>query len=90
MSRYIDAEFAKADIDLQETHGFFDNFDLCEFLDEVPTADVAEVRHSNWIKHGDYCSCSECNGSGVSSLNYCPTCGAKMDKEAQDAHRKRT
>lgn len=50
-------------------------------LDKIPAADVSPVVHGHWVKHGDYCTCSECGNSGVSWLNYCSNCGAKMDKE---------
>lgn len=59
-------------------------------LDNVPTADVAPVRHGRWKeqqkKYRIY-SCSECNkvtlfekwGDTVMPYDYCPNCGARMD-----------
>lgn len=54
-------------------------------------ADVIEPKHGRWIplrKEGCY-KCSEClaasrvDNAGIPRLywNYCPNCGAKMDKE---------
>lgn len=58
-----------------------------ELIEKLPAADVAEVKHGQWIKsetEGETLSrCSEC-GYPVShwyTTNYCPNCGARMDKE---------
>lgn len=64
------------------------------FADEPPTAPVALVVHGRWEKsdkfHGYVC-CSICNNAYVSpdwliggKWGYCPSCGAKMDKEGHD------
>lgn len=62
-----------------------------EWLENLPTADVAEVKHGRWeivvddIVHGlsrIISRCSNCREHATSSsklLNYCPNCGAKMD-----------
>ena len=54
-----------------------------------PAADVAEVRHGRWeerpVNVGTPTTdffCSECNFVSFHwRYNYCPDCGAKMDKE---------
>ena len=54
---------------------------------EIPTADVAEVRHGRWIEQEKYTfgvmyDCSICDNRILDnghSWNYCPNCGAKMD-----------
>ena len=58
-------------------------------INDIPSADVAPVRHGRWKK--DYlCSinggtysvirCSECDFQfPMTVTNYCPNCGAKMD-----------
>ena len=58
-------------------------------LNEVPAADVMEVRHGRWEMapcNGVYdmrCSaCGFCPGIRFFSSNYCPDCGAHMEKEA--------
>ena len=58
-----------------------------ELIDTIPAADVAPVRHGEWIKQDDgACFCSVCQ-LGLESFaegifyNYCPFCGALMDKD---------
>ena len=54
-----------------------------------PTADVQEVRHGKWIKSkhikfGNEFKCLFCDYSYFTDdmeYNFCPHCGAKMDKE---------
>lgn len=55
---------------------------------DTPKADVAEVKHGKWKSFGYKWECSNCrsrcnlDGTPVENgLNYCPNCGAKMDKE---------
>lgn len=66
-----------------------------EFLiANIPAADVAPVRHGGWLTTDAYphhLYCSVCyktyakNAKWVNELdlptNYCPNCGARMDKE---------
>ena len=44
---------------------------------QAPTADVAEVKHGEWIG----LECSKCGhfATYANDYNYCPRCGAKMD-----------
>ena len=64
----------------------------------IPAANVAEVRHGRWIcinkRYGEY-ECSVCHGMdsncsdyygihAVTEQEFCPSCGAKMDKEVAD------
>lgn len=58
-------------------------------IDEVPSADVAPVRHGRFRSltfSGDTIICSECKiaynifeTNGAENFNFCPHCGAKMD-----------
>ena len=63
-------------------------------LKNIPAADVAPVRHGRWVAESvnSLCSCSCCGKTAPydveadtimywPGLNYCPNCGAKMDKE---------
>lgn len=63
-------------------------------FDDLPAADVVEVRHGRWMTTDAYphhLYCSVCyktyakNAKWVNELdlptNYCPNCGARMDKE---------
>lgn len=63
------------------------------WIDEIPAADVEEVRHGRWIKkyRGNYL-CSVCGAwyrtkddygniiDGEMTPNYCESCGARMDE----------
>ena len=52
---------------------------------EMPAADVEEVKYGKWIDTTEYCgefTCSICKEMCVTNkYNYCPHCGARMDKE---------
>ena len=51
---------------------------------KIPAADVVEVRHGRWKNEGmgDF-RCSLCSYVASAAIlnNYCPSCGALMDKE---------
>lgn len=66
-----------------------------EAVINAPTV-KAEPEHGHWIINGEWCTCSECKQSlhyerskGKSNLinalsmavNFCPSCGAKMDEK---------
>ena len=88
---------AKEYIEREEVRdAFYMEFDedyADDIVDKLPIADVEEVRHAKWelidecANEGVYCSnChkkvyrAEYANQKVKS-NYCPNCGAKMDKE---------
>lgn len=62
----------------------------------IPAADVAEVRHGRWVDKTNISrsaveqrvDCSVCGQifwtTAVLSFNYCPNCGALMDKEDEN------
>ena len=62
-------------------------------LSNIPAADVAPVRHGRWnvveALSDDIQTAGECNicGENINWFgklpNYCPNCGARMDKEAE-------
>ena len=57
---------------------------VIEYVEGLPAADVAEVRHGRWIPDiTRQLFCSECKQYGVPFrvTKYCPNCGARMDKE---------
>lgn len=66
-------------------------FAMRNMVRKAPTADVAEVRHGEWIavpssdmSTGKAYKCSECKKMryGVRLPPYCQECGAKMDGKA--------
>lgn len=100
MARYIDAEKLKCSID-SETDSIFDRdmtieelyYNLCELVDDEPTADVQEVKRGYWIPGRDsdennWIQCFHCSvcdddfhyvGAFVPT-KYCPNCGARMEE----------
>lgn len=92
MARYIDAELLKEVVLGWEPP--LDNKQLEHEIDTMPTADVAEVKHGEWVSltecsnAGVYCSvCHKkvykedyawCNKRNKLRSNYCPNCGAHM------------
>lgn len=62
------------------------------FVEGMPLADVAPVVHGKWIEDHDYLKCPECGVMvkrdftffDIGNWNYCPACGAKMDKGDKD------
>ena len=88
MPRYIDADLIlpemESKLDMQELYlpVHFQGF----IVDEIPTADVAPVRHGYWCKekrdvliHWHCSACKECYYLDMPNAEYCPHCGAKMD-----------
>lgn len=65
--------------------------DVADMLAHFPAADVQEVRHGRWVVKSDYPKKAECSACGYPIENelvcwwdYCPNCGAKMDKEENE------
>lgn len=102
MSDYIEREAAlaypirkdKCDRKHANEHFIFGIESVIEFVENLPTADVAPVRHGRWMTTDAYphhLYCSVCyktyakNAKWVNELdlptNYCPNCGARMGKE---------
>lgn len=80
MSKYIDAVKAAEIVSERQ------KIPLSELVDtfaEVPTADVKEVKHGQWIKdrnfNDDLVRCSACRILSDRQPNYYPYCGARMD-----------
>ncbi len=51
-------------------------------IDLIPPADVEPVVHGWWQGDSMWKRCSVCEKLNYKS-NFCPVCGAKMDKEAE-------
>ena len=80
----------------REDHPHID-FIIDEIKYEVPSADVAPVRHGRWMplvdcsNEGIYCSAchkkvyrAEYSNTMKMHSPYCPNCGARMDGESDD------
>lgn len=95
MSRYIDAEkltdsIFDWDMTIEDLY-----YSLCKLVDDVPTADVQEVKHGYWIPERDpdensriqcyYCSICDDDFHYIGAFiatKYCPNCGARMDGDS--------
>ena len=56
-------------------------FQIKSILFGLKAVDVVEVRHARWIKHEGYDECEACHAKTIYGSNYCPSCGAVMEKE---------
>lgn len=56
---------------------------VLEIISNQPTADVQKIKYGKWIISSDgyYPYCSECGKEPKEMSEFCPHCGAKMDKE---------
>jgi len=85
MSKYINAEQLEKDgWTLQRTYKSSPTEMVYETKKptDFPSADVAKVRHGQWIDTGSGQECSVCGEVQYgydSGRHYCPNCGAKMD-----------
>lgn len=64
------------------------DLDVIRVMLALPSADVAPVRHGRWevvdAEEPRRFGCSICGRLSWYMDNYCPNCGAKMDKEEND------
>ena len=85
--RLIDAD---ALIEEALTEGAYDYVDAKQIAD-APTIDAVPVRHGHWETNSDrpdtlICSVCKCGFDmwKHDPHNFCPNCGAKMDKEKSE------
>lgn len=78
---YIDRE----KVILAVRHAWAKGLEPTQYIEQIPAADVAKVRHGRWKKHGSKWQCTNCkvlmNLDGTpqeNSIYYCPNCGAYM------------
>jgi rubrerythrin len=68
--------------------GLYKAKDVYKGLNDIPSADVAPVRHGKWTHKPDVYGvvyCSECNYElHANSTSFCPNCGAKMDGKRKE------
>lgn len=86
MAEYIEREAAKGAVGhaIELNDSEFDT--VCDYVDRIPVADVAPVKHGHWIQvDKSKCECSNCGIVVLIAVyphgdkNYCPNCGARMD-----------
>lgn len=62
-----------------------------DYIANAPAVDAEPVRHGEWRRYPEcgVTRCSVCDWSieECFSSNYCPNCGARMDKEEHDARK---
>ena len=93
MKEYIERAALKRELAPYEENDFSQQINvILAIVDAQPAADVVEVRHGRWILEREpdgtpYCfHCSVCDNDfhhiGImTATDYCPNCGARMDKE---------
>ena len=90
MTKYINADelmqkvnenhYLLASFDNSKDFGMFD-CGIKQVVDEMPSADVIEVIHGEWIGNSFdfYCSnCKQYQNFYAGKSNFCPNCGADM------------
>ena len=70
-------------------HAWAKGLEPAQYLETIPAADVATVRHGRWndslARIAPYCSvCGHSHRCLIRTPNYCPNCGAKMDGELNE------
>ena len=73
-------------------HAWAKGLEPSQYIEVIPPADVAPVRHGRWIEYTKVIipepynkweqawKCSECGfDDGFVGYNFCPNCGARMD-----------
>ena len=77
MSRLVDADAYKKEMKC----AWPDDWEYV--LDDMPTIEADTVRHGKWIMVDHLWQCDKCHTrqNEKTPTNYCPNCGAKMDKE---------
>lgn len=88
MAEYIEREAAIE----SAKHAWAKGLEPSQYIEIIPSADVAPVRHGRWIEYTKVIipepynkweqawKCSECGfDDGFVAYNFCPNCGAKMD-----------
>ena len=85
---YIDRSAAVDMFTAAEKEGPGADFPVIKrMLANLPAADVAPVRHGSWERNSPddiVVYCSQCMMPQDAPSNYCPSCGARMDKETEE------
>lgn len=58
--------------------------ELIDCIQDIPAADVKEVKHGKWISNGmRKPQCPLCLNYNIEESRFCPNCGARMDGEGE-------
>lgn len=52
-------------------------------IEDLPAADVAEVKYGHWLDSSNGWTCSICYRDSTFDTNFCPHCGANMRGEIE-------
>ena len=87
MARLIEADELLKEAYAEGAHGYVD----AKQIADAPTVDAMPVRHGQWETNSDkpdtlICSVCKCGFDmwKHDPHNFCPNCGAKMDKEKRE------
>ena len=95
--KYIEVDLLKSELkDLNESERLY-YMGVFDIINSQPIVDAKEVRHGKWERSEKSFSYYQykCNNCGCDDytqtdrqgecklMNYCPNCGAKMDKEQE-------
>ena len=94
MAEYIEREALREILDgWRDAHADVDDVHGCGLLEDVicevdaqTAADVSPVVHGRWVEHFDEMECPVCKrqwnycDNDTNTFNFCPNCGAKMDR----------
>ena len=91
MKEYVERALAVRELEvLRQEYEMHDDCDelvarRCrDAISALPAADVSQVRHGSWERNSPddiEVYCSQCMMPQDAPSNYCPSCGALMDKE---------
>ena len=83
MVEYIEREALKENIYNKVNNSLIRGW-LERIINDIPSADVAEVKHGKWTSNGlSNPQCSLCRNYNIEKSRFCPNCGARMDGEGE-------
>ena len=78
---YVD-EIRKDCVIIRNDGGYFGTV-KSEIVEAQKAEDIVLVRHGHWEDCSNGWMCSECERESQKETNYCPHCGAKMERWMQ-------
>lgn len=80
MAEYIEREAAIE----SAKHAWAKGLEPSQYLEIIPAADVAPVRHGRWLcvdtDTEQFFLCNRCKKKEYWESDYCPNCGCRMDE----------